>query len=194
MITKNSCSSRAYRQNKQSGAALVVSLVVLVVLTLTAVMAMNRTSIQQKMATMFDASGMAFDAAEVAIDGVVFEQEDVTLDADQRVLTIAQANPEFDPSTDVMACHDGNWTERTVTNSGLSKGQVHSGTAALHSDPEVKSWSKVAYVGEGLRVPSGWGFSQGFHYFQVRGCGHVANERMTTANTQQIYMLGPKSE
>ncbi|MBD1388888.1 hypothetical protein IC617_05560 [Neiella sp. HB171785] len=183
-----------YLGRRQSGAALAVALVLLVVLTLTGVMALNRTSIQQKMATQFDTTGMAFDAAEVAIDGVVFEQEDVTLDANQRVLTIAQANPAFDPQVDVMSCYDGNWTERTVTSSGLNKGQVHSGSAALHDDPEVKSWSKAAYVGEGLRVPSGWGFSQGFHYFQVRGCGHVGSERLTTANTQQVYMLGPKAE
>ncbi|MCM2680609.1 PilX N-terminal domain-containing pilus assembly protein [Echinimonas agarilytica] len=178
----------------QSGAALVVSLVILLVLTLTGVLALNRSTMQQKMATLFDASGMAFDAAEVAIDGVVFEQEDVTLDANLRVLTIAQGAASFDPEIDSMECHDANWTSRTMTSSGMTKGAVHSGTGSLHADPELNSWSKVAYVGEGLRVPAGWGFNQGFHYFQVRGCGHVAGERTTTANELQIYLLGPKSE
>lgn len=178
----------------QRGAALAVAMVVLVVLTLTGVLALSRATIQQKMATLFDSSGMAFDAAEVAIDGVIFEQEDVTLDSAQRILTIAQAAPEYDPESDEMQCHDGSWTERTVTNSGLRKGKVHTSSGHLQSDPKVSSWSKVAYVGEGLKVPSGWSFSQGFHYFQVRGCGHVKGDRTTTANDLQIYLLGPKSE
>lgn len=187
--------------NKHRGVALVVALLMLVSLTILGVTAVTSSLLQSKMAVSMESQNMAFDAAEAAIAGVAFESEDAVL-LGEDVLTdpISQARQgtEFEPNTTDMSCFDSeNWTNRILTEEGLTKGQNHTTTGNYKSTPAVESWSRTAFVTEqsclgSSNVQGGGNIS--CHVFIIRGCGQLSGARYAVANTLMASTFAPATE
>jgi type IV pilus assembly protein PilX len=144
---------------------------------------------------------LAFDAAEAAIAGVIYESEDTELLADPDLLdplTAARQNGVFDPDNHDMACSDAeNWTNRHVTKDGLSDQAVHNTDGVFHDIPETRSWSRTAYVKEqSCRGSSSviGGININCHVFIVRGCGNVKGKSVVVANTLAASVFAPSAQ
>ena len=185
----------------QQGVVLVIALVFLLCVTLLGVAAVSSSVSQTKMASSVQAQGLAFDAAEAAIAGVIFESEDDTILTDDNVddpLTAARQGTQFDPANANLACaNSADWTNRQLTASGLLKGQQHTASGQFHSQPDVNSWSRTAFVVERpCRGSSNVIGSGGLrcHVFVIRGCGQIEGKRVTKANTLTVAVFGPSTE
>lgn len=185
----------------QQGVVLVFALVLLLCVTLLGVAAVSSSLSQTKMANTVQAQGLAFDAAEAAIAGVIFESEDSIILGDDDIddpLTAARKGIEFDPVTDEVECvNDVDWTNRQLTASGLTKGQQHTSSGDFHTQPDIQSWSRTAFIVERSCKGSSnviGSSSLRCHVFIVRGCGQIEGKRTMTANSLTVAVFGPSSE
>jgi len=185
---------------RQQGLVLVLSLLVLVSVTILGVSAVSSGLLQSKMSVSMQQSGLAFDAAEAALSGVLFEAEDELLLASANVdpLTEARQGVRYDPTIQDMSCHDEeNWATRRLTSNGLNKNTQHTATGKYHTIPATESWSRTAFVREqACRGSSNviGGNSINCHVFVIRGCGRVSGKSSITANTMTASVFAPATQ
>lgn len=186
---------------RQQGLVMVFALLVLLSLTILGVSAVSSSLSQSKMAMSMQQSGLAFDAAESAIAGVFFESEDEVLLADDDKtdpLSEARQNAAFDPTVDQLSCFDENeWTDRYMTQDGLSVGSQHTTNAKYQSTPSTQSWSRTAFIREqACRGSSNviGGSNINCHVFIIRGCGSVDSKPSVVANTLSASVFAPASQ
>jgi type IV pilus assembly protein PilX len=189
-----------YSIERQSGLVMVFALLVLLSLTVLGVSSVSSSLMQNKMATSMEQSSLAFDAAEAAIAGVVFESEDEVLlsSALTDPLSEARQGNEFDPDVQDMSCYDNlTWTNRTITSAGLTTGANHNAAGSYDSSPPINSWSRTAFVREeSCRGSSNviGGSNISCHVFVVRGCGQINGYNYAVANSLKAAVFAPASQ
>jgi type IV pilus assembly protein PilX len=187
--------------NTQSGMVMVFALLILLSLTILGVTSVSSSLLQSKMAISMERSSMAFDAAESAIAGVIFESEDKVILADVNLndpLSDARGGNQLDLNLQTLSCFDNNtWTNRSVTALGLSKGSRHVATGDYVSQPVIDSWSKTAFLREQPCVGSSnviGGSNISCHIFIVRGCGQLKDSNFVVANTLNASVFAPAAQ
>lgn len=185
----------------QKGAVLIVSLVIILCATLLGLSAVTSSLRQSKMSLAVQQQRAAFNAAESAIAGVVFEAEDPVLLRDPDItdaLTLSRQGNVFNPRADTLVCGDSTtWTNRSISEATLSRGNVHTGSGYYRATPNVSGWSRTAFVREQACKGSSKVVGSGglkCHVFAIRGCGQIANKSTITANTVTIAVFGPATE
>jgi type IV pilus assembly protein PilX len=185
--------------NKQKGLVMVFALLVLLSITVLGVSSVSSSLLQTKMASSLERNSVAFDAAEAAIAGVVFESEDEMLlndNANTDPLSEARQNPEIDLTVDALSCFDDNRTRRDITSNGLEFGTRHIVSAIYNEHGNVESWSQTAFVREqACRGSSNviGGTNIKCHVFLVRGCGRAQGSGYAVANTLSASVFAPAS-
>lgn len=186
---------------KQQGLVMVFALLVLLSLTILGVASVSSGLMQNKMADSMEQSSLAFDAAEAAIAGVVFESEDEVLLTDPNVsdpLSDARQGNVYDPTVQQLSCYENNnWTNRTITQAGLTTGANHNGIGQYDDRPPINSWSRTAFVREqACRGSSNviGGSNINCHVFVVRGCGQVNGKSYVVANSLTAAVFAPASQ
>lgn len=186
---------------KQQGLVLVFALLILLSLTILGVASVSSSLMQSKMATSMETSSVAFDAAEAAIAGVVFESEDEVLLTDPNLsdpLSDARQGNVLDPTVQTLSCFENaTWTNRSVTQGGLTTGTNHNGIGNFDDRPVTDSWSRTAFVREqACRGSSNviGGSNINCHVFIVRGCGQVNGKSFAVANSLTASVFAPASQ
>jgi type IV pilus assembly protein PilX len=183
--------------NHQKGLVLVLSLLILVSVTILGVSAVSGSLLQSKMAVSVQESGLAFDAAEAALVGVLYESEDKDLLSSglQDPLSEARLGDVYNPDTDTLQCNDEEaWTERFVTNAGMQNQTQHTANGEFHSLTNTRSWSRTAFVKEQSCLGSSaviGGININCHVFVIRGCGSLVNKPTVVANTLAASVFAP---
>ena len=186
---------------KQQGLVMVFALLVLMSLTILGVSSVSSSLLQNKMAVSMEKQSIAFDAAEAAIAGVMFESEDETLLTDPNILdplSEARQGATIDLANQDPSCLDpASWTNRTMTSNGLNTGTQHTANGTYKSNPTVTSWSRTAFVRERACLGSSnviGGSNISCHVFVVRGCGQIDGSGYVVANTLNASVFAPASE
>ena len=186
---------------KQQGVVLVISLLMLVSLTVLGVSAVSSSLLQNKMAISMESQSLAFDAAESAIAAVAFESEDQILLGNVVLtdpLSQARQGNQLNPQANTLSCYDNlTWTGRTLTENGLTAGANHTVAGNYNSVPEVRSWSRTAFVREQACLGSSnvqGGGSLSCHVFLIRGCGQLQGSSFAVANTLNASTFAPAAE
>lgn len=186
---------------RQQGLVMVFALLVLMSLTIIGVASVSSGLMQSKMAQSMERSSLAFDAAEAAIAGVMFESEDEVLLANDNLtdpLSEARQGTVLDPGVNQLSCYNENdWTNRQMTSSGLEVGKRHIASGSFQSNPPINSWSRTAFVREqACRGSSNviGGSNISCHVFVVRGCGQMENGSYAVANSLTASVYAPASE
>ncbi|MDP5031476.1 MAG: pilus assembly protein PilZ [Paraglaciecola sp.] len=187
--------------HKNSGMVMVFALLILLSLTILGVTSVASSLMQSKMAVSMERSSLAFDAAESAIAGVIFEAEDKVVLADANIndpLSDARGGNQLDLTVQSLSCFEENdWTNRSVTSAGLSKGSRHVGTGDYVAQPAIDSWSKTAFLREQPCVGSSnviGGSNISCHVFIVRGCGQLKDSNFVVANTLNASVFAPAAQ
>lgn len=195
------CGDHLARANKQKGLVMVFALLVLVSLTVLGIASVSSGLLQNKMAVSLQTQTLAFDAAEAAIAGVVFESEDSAVISDVNMvdpLTQARQNTALDIQNETLRCQDPDtWTNRQVTSAGLSKGALHQAQGHYDTSPAIDSWSRTAYVREQACLGSSNVISGSHitcHVFIIKGCGQMQGSRSIVANSLTAAVLAPASQ
>jgi type IV pilus assembly protein PilX len=201
VMTNNSSDGSHLSTQRQQGLVLVLSLLMLVSLTILGVSAVTSSLLQNKMAVSMETQSLAFDAAEAAIAAVAFESEDATLLSEDVLtdpLSQARQGNQLDPeATDLSCFDDENWTDRTLTEDGLTAGSNHTVDGNYNAQPEVQSWSKTAFVTEQSCLGSSnvqGGANISCHIFLIRGCGQMSGGSYAVANTLNASTFAPAAE
>lgn len=179
---------------------MVFALLVLMSMTILGVASVSSSLMQNKMAVSMENKSLAFDAAEAAIAGVVFEAEDKVLLTNPNLLdplSEARQGAQIDLVNQDLSCFDNvNWTQRRVTEGGLNQGAQHNGAGKFQSNPDINSWSKTAFVREKSCLGSSnviGGSNVNCHVFMVRGCGQVSGSAFAVANSLNVAVFAPAS-
>ena len=195
------CGDHLARVHKQKGLVMVFALLVLVSLTVLGIASVSSGLLQNKMAVSLQTQTLAFDAAEAAIAGVVFESEDSAVISDVDMidpLTQARQNTALDIQNETLRCQDPDtWTNRQVTSAGLSKGALHQAQGQYDTSPAIDSWSRTAYVREQACLGSSNVISGSHitcHVFIIKGCGQMQGSRSIVANSLTAAVLAPASQ
>lgn len=183
---------------RQQGAVLVVSLSILVVLTLLGMTAVASGVLQQKMTSNFTQYTLAFEAAEIALEGVVYESNDPLRYAGaEDPLSEARMGPALDRQGHRrLSCSDKDWINRSVTGDGLAAGIKLDGQQPLSESPKTDAWSRTAFYRETACLGSSTVMGRArisCHHFITRGCGRVAEGPIITANTMSLSVMAPGS-
>jgi type IV pilus assembly protein PilX len=185
---------------KQEGIVLVFALLMLVTLTVLGISSVSSSLIQNKMAVSLETQSIAFDAAESAVAGVVFESEDdavLTSAALLDPLSEARVDDAIDLDNQQLSCYENNeWTNREVTSAGLPSGIRHTSQGTYKNNPSVRSWSRSAFVREqACRGSSNviGGSNISCHVFMIRGCGQLESSKFAVANTLNVSVFAPAS-
>ncbi len=109
-------------KHKQSGAVLIIGLLILLLATLIGLASMNNATVQERMAANEQNSNIAFQAAESAIDA----QIQLVANGDTTQLNAAQAQYEIDPPV---------WPVDTTYNAGIS---------GVSTSVEIRSMGDIA--------------------------------------------------
>lgn len=188
-------------QMKQTGLVMVFALLVLMSLTILGVASVSASLMQNKMALSMERSSLAFDAAEAAIAGVVFESEDEVLLSDPALvdpLSEARQNDRINLAAQELSCFDNaNWANRTMTTSGLETGTRHVGAGSYKDSPTINSWSRTAFVDEQACLGSSnviGGSNISCHVFVVKGCGQIEGSGYVVANTLTASVFAPATQ
>lgn len=185
---------------KQQGLVMVFALLVLMSLTVLGVASVSGSLMQNKMAISMEKRSLAFDAAEAAIAGVVFESEDEVLltSALTDPLSEARQGNQIDLTNQTLSCFENaNWTNRTLTNGGLTTGTQHNGNGVYDTNPATNSWSRTAFVREQACLGSSnviGGSNISCHVFIIRGCGQLEGAKFAVANTLSASVFAPASQ
>eukprot|EP00919_Chromeraceae_sp_WS-2016_P061646 GHVR01146173.1.p1 GENE.GHVR01146173.1~~GHVR01146173.1.p1 ORF type:complete len:188 (+),score=22.83 GHVR01146173.1:285-848(+) len=184
----------------QQGVVMVFALLVLMSLTILGVASVSSGMLQTKMAASLERKSFAFDAAEAALAGVVYESEDESLLANPLKtdpLSEARQLDALDLANDELSCFDNDRTDRFITNDGLTRGKMHTTTGSFRTNPATTSWSKSVFVREeACRGSSNviGGSNISCHVFMVRGCGKTAGSNYAVANTMSAAVFAPASK
>ncbi|WP_158967098.1 PilX N-terminal domain-containing pilus assembly protein [Paraglaciecola sp. L3A3] len=188
-------------KQKNSGMVMVFALLILMSLTILGVSSVSSSLMQNKMAVSMEKRSLAFDAAESAIGAVMFESEDKTLLSNDNLndpLSDARAGNQIDLTVQELSCfEDANWTNRSLTKNGLTKNSQHLAAGNYIDSPNVKSWSRTAFVREQACVGSSnviGGSNISCHVFIVKGCGQVEDSKYVVANSQNASVFAPASQ
>lgn len=181
----------------QKGLVLVFALLVLLSITILGVSSVSSSLLQTKMASSLERKSVAFDAAEAAIAGVVFESEDETILSDPAItdpLSEARQGLVLNMAVDEMSCFDNNRIRRDVTANGMTMTTRHTIAAQFSDQGNVNSWSQTAFVREqackgSSNVISGSNIK--CHVFVVRGCGQSQGSSYAVANTLTAAVFAP---
>ncbi len=185
--------------NNQRGLVMVFALLVLMSLTILGVASVSSGILQTKMAGSLERKSSAFDAAEAALAGVVYESEDEVLLADplkSDPLSEARQLNALDLANEELSCFDNNRTDRFVTNDGMTRNKMHTTAGNFRTYPVTTSWSKSAFVREeSCRGSSNviGGSNISCHVFMIRGCGKTAGSNYAVANTMSAAVFAPAS-
>lgn len=183
----------------QKGLVLVFALLVLLSITVLGVSSVSSSLLQGKMASSIERKSVAFDAAEAAIAGVVFESEDESVLVDPNILdplSEARQQNELDLDNDTLTCFDNNRTDRVITQNGLPFGQRHVANAKYSTNPPTNSWSRTAFIREqACRGSSNviGGSNINCHVFIVKGCGQTEGSNYVVANSLTAAVFAPAS-
>ncbi len=185
---------------KQHGLVMVFALLVLMSLTVLGVASVSSSLMQNKMAVSMEKRSLAFDAAEAAIAGVVFESEDEVLLTTPGLvdpLSEARQGVQIDLDNQQLSCFDNiNWTNRSLTNTGLTTGTNHTAVGLFDSNPATSSWSRTAFIREQSCLGSSnviGGSNISCHVFVIRGCGKLEGASFAVANTLTAAVFAPAS-
>lgn len=186
---------------KQSGVVMIFALLVLLSLTLLGIASVSSGLIQTKMASAMEQQSLAFDAAESALAGAVFESEDESVLVDNTLtdpLSEARQISAIDLTTTALSCFaDQGYVQRTLTQSGLQTGTRHITTGSYDTQARLASWSRSAFVQEqACRGSSSviGGSNINCHVFIIRGCGQVQNSPYAVANSLSATVFAPASQ
>jgi type IV pilus assembly protein PilX len=184
----------------QHGVVMVFALLVLMSLTILGVASVSSGMLQTKMAASLERKSFAFDAAEAALAGVVYESEDELLLANPLKtdpLSEARQLDALDLVNDELSCFDDNRADRFVTSDGLTREKMHTTEGNFRTNPTTSSWSKSVFVREeACRGSSNviGGSNISCHVFIVRGCGKTAGSNYAVANTMSAAVFAPASK
>jgi type IV pilus assembly protein PilX len=188
-------------KQKNSGMVMVFSLLILMSLTILGVSSVSSSLMQSKMASSMEKRSLSFDAAESAIAAVMFESEDEALLSNVALddpLSAARGGPQLDLTVQELSCfEDVTWTNRVLTNAGLSGGTQHTSAGNYSDKPVVKSWSRAAFVREQPCVGSSnviGGSNISCHIFVVRGCGQLGDSNYAVANSVNASVFAPATQ
>ena len=183
---------------KQDGLVLVFSLLVLMSLTILGVSSVTSGLMQNKMASSIERESLAFDAAEAAISGVVFEAEDPLVLSNNALLDplseAMQGAAVVLANGDISCFAAANWTNRWLTSTGTIPGSRHVTAGAYNSSPQINSWSKTAYVRQQACIGSSnviGGSNISCQVFVIRGCGQISGNPLAVANTLNASVFAP---
>ncbi len=186
---------------KQQGLVMVFALLVLMSITILGVASVSSGLMQNKMAVSMEKRSLAFDAAEAAIGGVVFESESETLLSNPAILdplSEARQLPAIDLAAQNLNCLDNvNWTNRTVTTAGLDDLNQNTAAGNYDDNPAMTSWSRTAFVRERACLGSSnviGGSNISCHVFMVKGCGQLAGSGYIVANTLNASVFAPAGQ
>lgn len=186
---------------KQQGVVMIFALLVLLSLTLLGVASVSSGLIQTKMASAMEQQSLAFDAAESALAGAVFESEDESVLVDNTLidpLSEARQINAIDLTTTSLSCFtEQGYVQRTLTQSGLQTGTRHIITGSYDTQARLASWSRSAFVQEqACRGSSSviGGSNINCHVFIIRGCGQVQNSPYAVANSLSATVFAPASQ
>ena len=184
----------------QQGVVMVFALLVLMSLTILGVASVSSGMLQTKMAASLERKSFAFDAAEAALAGVVYESEDESLLANPLKtdpLSEARQLDALDLVNDELSCFDNDRTDRFMTSDGLTRGKMHTTQGNFRTNPATSSWSKSVFIREeACRGSSNviGGSNISCHVFMVRGCGQTAGSNYAVANTMSAAVFAPASK
>ncbi|MEP0356579.1 PilX N-terminal domain-containing pilus assembly protein [Paraglaciecola sp.] len=183
---------------KQSGMVMVFALLILMSMTILGVSSVSSSLMQSKMASSMQSRSLAFDAAESAIAGVMFESEDEVILSDDDLndpLSEARSGVALDLEIQELSCfEDATWTNRSLTKDGLTQGQQHVSQGNYSDSPKVNSWSRAAFVREQPCVGSSnviGGSNINCHVFIVKGCGQLEDSNYAVANSVNASVFAP---
>ncbi|GLR73027.1 PilX N-terminal domain-containing pilus assembly protein [Agaribacter marinus] len=185
--------------NKQQGLVMVFALLVLLSITILGVSSVSSSLLQTKMAASLEKKSVAFDAAEAAIAGVVFESEDESVLGDPALLDplseARQANA-IDLINERLSCFDDTRITRSTTSDGMTFGTRHTTAQKFSTNPPIDAWSRTVFVREqACRGSSNviGGSNINCHLFLVRGCGQSEGSSYAVANTLSAAVFAPAS-
>lgn len=189
------------RCSKQDGVVMIFALLVLLSLTLLGIASVSSGLIQTKMASAMEEQSLAFDAAESALAGAVFEAEDESVLVDSTLtdpLSEARQINAIDLSSSSLSCFvEQGFVERALTQSGLQTGTRHTITGSYDTQARLSSWSRSAFVKEqACRGSSSviGGSNINCHVFIIRGCGQVQSSPYAVANSLSATVFAPASK
>jgi len=183
----------------QQGVVMVFALLVLMSLTILGVASVSSGILQTKMAASLERKSFAFDAAEAALAGVIYESEDESLLSDplkSDPLSEARQLDALDIINDELSCFDNDRINRFITNDGLTRGMMHTSQGNFRTNPSTTSWSKSVFIREEACKGSSnviGGSNISCHIFMVRGCGKTAGSNYAVANTMSAAIFAPAS-
>ncbi|WP_340680658.1 pilus assembly PilX N-terminal domain-containing protein [Paraglaciecola sp.] len=187
--------------NKNAGMVMVFALLILMSLTILGVTSVSGSLMQSKMAMSMERRSLAFDAAESAIAGVMFESEDKQILANplkNDPLSDARGGNQINLTLQTLSCFDNNtWTNRTLTTNGLVKDNRHVAVGEYVASPAIDSWSRTAFLREQPCVGSSnviGGSNISCHIFIVRGCGQLQDSNYVVANTLNASVFAPAAQ
>lgn len=187
--------------SKSTGMVMVFALLILLSLTILGVTSVAGSLMQSKMAVSMERRSLAFDAAESAIAGVIFESEDKIVLADANLkdpLSDARSGNQIDLAVQNLSCFDDDdWTNRSVTAAGLVKGSRHVTHGEYTTQPSINSWSRTAFLREQPCVGSSnviGGSNISCHVFIIRGCGQLKDSHYVVANTLNASVFAPAAQ
>lgn len=185
--------------SSQRGLVMVFALLVLLSMTVLGVASVSSGLMQNKMASSLERKSIAFDAAEAALAGVVFESEDESVLANAALsdpLSEARQLNPLDRTVDTLSCFDDNRINRVITANGLTSGTRHTNAGNYRNNPEVRSWSRTSFVREQACKGSSnviGGSNINCHVFMIRGCGQAEGSNYAVANTLSASVFAPAS-
>lgn len=155
---------RLHSSDKQRGAVLLVSLILLLVTTFVGFATMETSSLEARMATSRELREITFQAAETAIDSTIAEE---TLIGEAYSAGLrGEANPKDD------------YTMRDL---------------AIQSTAEVQYWGEFHTPGYSVVEGSGGGTKMATIYYTIFATGGRTNSFITSAHTQGIFVVQPKA-
>lgn len=185
--------------NNQRGLVMVFALLVLMSLTILGIASVSSGMMQTKMTASLERKSYAFNAAEAALAGVLFESKDESILVDPiktDPLSEAKQMLALDLANDTLTCFDSDRTERFITNSGLTRGEMHTTQGSFKTKPVTSAWSKTVFIKEELCPGASMvigGSNISCHIFLVRGCGKTAGSNYAVANTMSVAVIAPAS-
>jgi type IV pilus assembly protein PilX len=153
------------KRNTQSGAALIISLVLLIIITILSVTAMRNTNFETKISVNHQLKELSFRAAENALAIVT------------------------GPELDSIGIDIPNVVDETTTNANLFEATV-TGQPSLSTEVDIWYQRKIdPKAGEGNMLFSGHQLDIITHLYQVDAKGTVNESGTTTHNRMQVALI-----
>ena len=158
--------------NKQSGAALFISLIMLLALTIIGLSAANRSNLQERMAANFHIQNLAFNAAESAVGGFIVDSYSGNKLNPGHVLFDLRINGSLN-----NACYDNTGNRRDCGGVYLDSDRGGAIVAALEVEV-IQDCNPRACGGFSLGNSASGGI--GCRVYKIKGTGTVATKTETS--------------